>query len=114
MFLSLEISSIPSSIMGCSSLAEFYMGWVQFANSLCTHNIFLKKVYSLVLIVSCLFISLNCRTNLLSSLPAEIGALSRLGTLDLHSNQVNKITYSLQNQFIFLFLLQLELVFFGT
>ncbi|RZS23701.1 hypothetical protein BHM03_00056671 [Ensete ventricosum] len=30
MFISLEISSIPSSIMGCSSLAEFYMGWNQF------------------------------------------------------------------------------------
>lgn len=30
----------------------------------------------------------NFRNNSLSSLPTEIGVLSRLGNLDLHSNQV--------------------------
>jgi Leucine-rich repeat (LRR) protein len=33
------------------------------------------------------------RNNTLSSLPAEIGVLSHLGTFDLHSNQVAIIIY---------------------
>lgn len=36
------------------------------------------------------------RNNALPTLPAEIGALSHLGTLDLHSNQVAKSLYSLR------------------
>lgn len=34
------------------------------------------------------FVASNFRNNSLSSLPTEIGVLSRLGNLDLHSNQV--------------------------
>lgn len=44
-------------------------------------DIFVFDIH-LVVIVS------SFRNNVLSSLPAEIGALSLLGTLDLHSNQV--------------------------
>ncbi|KAH9650797.1 Leucine-rich repeat (LRR) family protein [Citrus sinensis] len=55
-----RILSIPSSISGCCSLAEFYMGLYSQPN------------------------------NALSALPAELGKLSKLGTLDLHSNQLKE------------------------
>ena len=43
------------------------------------------------------------RNNVLSSLPAEIGALALLGTLDLHSNQVGRHSmFSLHAKFILL------------
>ncbi|KAG4978218.1 hypothetical protein JHK82_037493 [Glycine max] len=57
-----RISAIPSSIIGCHSLTELYLG----SNSNLS----------------------RCKNNNISTLPVEIGALSRLGTLDLHSNQL--------------------------
>lgn len=83
------ISTIPPSITGCCSLAEFYMGLLSHPLIKITFefsSIGSTNVTSLILIWHLeppIF-----RNNALSTLPAEIGALSRLGTLDLHSNQV--------------------------
>ncbi|KAL9322297.1 hypothetical protein ACSQ67_010350 [Phaseolus vulgaris] len=57
-----RISAIPSSINGCHSLTELYLG----SNS----NLF------------------RCKNNNISTVPVEIAALNRLGTLVLHSNQL--------------------------
>ncbi|XP_015056460.1 plant intracellular Ras-group-related LRR protein 6 isoform X1 [Solanum pennellii] len=55
-----RISLIPSSIKDCSSLLEFYIGYIW------------------------------NRNNALTSLPVEIGTLNRLGIFDLHSNQLKE------------------------
>lgn len=42
-----------------------------------------------------LLVTSNFRNNALSTLPSEMGALSRLGTLDLQSNQVPRFSFQL-------------------
>lgn len=71
---------IPSSIMGCCSLAEFYIGCVYML--IIVTNKFYMACGSFILV------NVLSRINLLLSLPVELGELSHLGTLDLHSNQV--------------------------
>ncbi|TXG73747.1 hypothetical protein EZV62_002326 [Acer yangbiense] len=67
-----RISSIPPSISGCSSLVEFSIGLIL------NHGYKICLEYRLVLEDD----------NTLSALPGELGTLSKLGTLDLHSNQL--------------------------
>ncbi|KAI3899576.1 hypothetical protein MKW98_008364 [Papaver atlanticum] len=74
-----RITSIPSSIDGCSSLTEFSMG----------SRIYIYSSLSSVVLPQ-LCIVIDARTNMLSSIPEEIGALTQLGTLDLHSNQLKE------------------------
>lgn len=86
-----EITSIPPSIKGCSSLAELYMGLVLHSWDIyvffALHLTFCDIKYKFTFSVLC------PRNNLLSSIPANIGTLSKLGILDLHSNQVRFICY---------------------
>lgn len=55
---------------------------MEFKENFCIFEIYLALLTS------------NFRNNALSTLPAEMGALSHLGTLDLHSNQVARISFS--------------------